>query len=146
LRTRRLVTAVALSCVLASVSACGGGDDRQSDSEQVTSTSTSASATPVATYVLFKNGDVYCTAFKWTRPDGFVGCSARIGGDWRSAFLTGSERAFESNQAVAPTRRYQQLRTRWKGGPYLCTAARDAVVCSSGVHGFVISPGGITTK
>ena len=82
--------------------------------------SASASAKPTSTYVLFKNGHAYCTAVDWTsRANGFVACSARIGGAWQNVVLQRTGRAFTSHQAAAPASRYQQLRTRWRGGPFL---------------------------
>jgi hypothetical protein len=62
--------------------------------------STSALAKPAGSYVLFKNGHTYCTAYNWTRPDGFVGCSARIAGAWQSVLLARRGRAFRGHQAV----------------------------------------------
>jgi hypothetical protein len=109
---------------------------------------TSASAKPAASYMLFKNGHAYCTAYGWTRPDGFVACSARIGGAWQSVVLQRRGRAFKAHQAAAPASRYQELRTHWRGGPFLCTVATDGVVCVSTVsgRGFGINGRGITTR
>lgn len=116
----------------------------------VLAVSTSASATPVERYVLFKNGHAYCTAFEWTRGDGFVGCSARIRGAWQTVLLRRTGRPVRSHQVAAPanTSAFQLLRTHWRGGPFLCTVATDGVICvsSGSAHGFGINGRGITTK
>jgi len=110
--------------------------------------STSASAKPASTYVLFKNGHAYCVAADWKTSNGFVACSARIRGAWKSVLLMRRGRAIKGHQAAAPASRYQSLRTHWRGGPFLCTVATDGVICLSTVsgHGFGINGGGISTR
>lgn len=107
----------------------------------------SASAASGASLVVFKNRAAFCTAYAWKTSKGFVGCSARIHGVWRSVVLLHSGRVVRGRQEARFGSTYQQLRTQWHGGPFLCTAATGGVVCvhSSG-RGFGINGRGITRR
>jgi hypothetical protein len=108
---------------------------------------TSATARPTASVVLFKNGAAFCVAFGWTTKDGFVACSARIKGTWRSALLLRSGKVVRGRQAARSAQDYQPLRKRWRGGPFLCTVATGGVICvTTSGHGFGINGRAITVR
>jgi hypothetical protein len=98
--------------------------------------------------VLFKNGAALCAAYNWKSSDGFVGCSAKIYGTWKSVLLPAHGRTIRSNQAGNARSAYQNLGTHWRGGPFLCTVASGGIICvnSNTGHGFGINGGGITTR
>jgi hypothetical protein len=141
---RRVVpTAVMAMLWIGVVSGCG---DRSAP-ELTSQTSTSASATPAASQVRFKNGDAYCAAHHSTRPKGFVVCSARIGGTWQTVVLPRKGRALRRHHPVQTASSYEQLGTHWRGGPFLCGVVTGGIVCvSSSSHGFDITRRGITTR
>jgi hypothetical protein len=108
----------------------------------------SVSAASGSSVFLFKNRAAFCSAYAWKTRTGFVGCSARIHGVWRSVVLLHSGRVVRGRQAAPFGSTYRQLRTPLRGGPFVCRRAPRGVVCvhrSSG-HGFGINSRTITVR
>jgi len=98
-------------------------------------------------YVFFKNGAAFCIAYDPTKADGYVGCSARIGGAWRSVVLLGSGKTLKGRQGASPASKYGPLRTHWRSGPFLCSVAAGGVTCATtSGHGFGINGNGISIR
>jgi hypothetical protein len=105
-------------------------------------------------YVFFKNGVAFCIAYDPTKANGYVVCSARIGGALRSVFLRGSGivRFLGSGdtlklRAAVPPSKYGGLGTPWRSGPFVCSVAAGGVTCATtSSHGFTINGSGISTR
>ena len=107
----------------------------------------STSAASGRSLFLFKNRTAFCSASAWNTSSGFVGCSARINGAWRSVILSHNGHVVRGRQPAPFGSGYHQLRKRWRGGPFVCTRARRGVVCVHRLtgHGFRIDSRRITT-